>query len=188
MSAPVFPIGHGAGPYFAGDPMRHVVRIGRTAEFLSEPEFRVWELAHRSAEVTNLLAECEAARVDDAEQHLDALLRRGVLAPVDDAVAFAHRYRLRPLFVGLGNRPDDPGHFAIGVPGLEPLATVGPMTYELWQWGWVAPSLWAHCEVLATIGEQVGEEPGAPAAQLGTVLDGVFALLSRFVVVLDTVS
>ncbi|MET9269358.1 hypothetical protein [Kribbella sp. NPDC003557] len=188
MSALLFPIGHAAGPHVAGDPVRHVVRVGRTTELLSEAELRVWDLAHRSADVTDLLAACEAAHIDDADQHVEVLLRRGVLARADDTIAFAQQHRLRPLFVGLGNRPDDPGRFAIGVPGLEPLATVDPTTYELWQWGWVAPSLWAHCEVLATIGEQVAGEPGVPADQLGTVLDGLSTLLSESVVVLDTVS
>jgi hypothetical protein len=106
-----------------------------------------------------------------------------VLAPDDDAIEFAHRYRLLPLFAGLGNRPDDLKRFAIGVPGLDPLAVVSAATYELWQWGWVAPSLWAHCEVLATIGE-----PGTPGAQLDEVLAGVSELLSDFVAVLEPVS
>jgi hypothetical protein len=131
---------------------------------------------------------CADAGIEDAQRHVEALLRRGVLAAADDSAGFAQQYRLLPLFIGLGNRPDDPDHFAIGVPGLEPLATVGATTYELWQWGWVAPSLWAHCEVLATIGEQTAGEPGTASAQLGVVLDGVSALLSDFVAVLDPVS
>jgi hypothetical protein len=175
----VFPVGHGAGL----ESEHHVIRVGRTAEHLSEPEFGVWALAHRSTTVPELVAECRAADIDDAEQHLDALLSRGVLTQVDDATEFARRYRLLPLFAGFGNRPDDLERFAIGVPGLEPQALVSATTYELWQWGWVAPSLWAHCEVLATIGE-----PGTPGAQLDEVLDGVAALLSDFVAVLEPVS
>jgi hypothetical protein len=175
----VFPVGHDAGP----ESGQHVIRVGRTAEHLSEPEFDVWSLAHRCATGSELVAECLAADIDDAAQHVDALLTRGVLAKDDDATEFAHRYRLLPLFAGLGNRPDDLKRFAIGVPGLDPLAVVSAATYELWQWGWVAPSLWAHCEVLATIGE-----PGTPGAQLDEVLIGVSALLSDFVAVLEPVS
>lgn len=171
----IFPIGHGAGPHTD----QHVVRVGRTAEQLNETEFGVWVLAHRSADKDELLVTCADAGIDDAQQHVDELLRRGVLAPVEDATSFAQQYRLLSLFIGLGNRPDDPEQFAIGVPGLAPLATVDATTYELWQWGWVAQSLWAHCEVLATI----GDEP-----QLDVVLGGVSALLSDFVAVLDPVS
>lgn len=175
----VFPVGHGAGP----ESEHHVIRVGRTAEHLSESEFDIWALAHHWTTVTELVAECRAADIDDAEQHIDVLLSRGVLTQADDATEFAHRYRLLPLFTGFGNRPDDLERFAIGVPGLEPLAVVSAPTYELWQWGWVAPSLWAHCEVLATIGE-----PGTPGAQLDLVLDGVTELLSDFVAVLEPVS
>jgi hypothetical protein len=183
----LFPIGHGAGPDASTESMPYVVRVGRTAEQLSAPEFGVWLLAHRLTHVTELAAACADADIDDPERHVDTLLSRGLLAAADDVTAFAQRYRLLPLFVGLGNRPDDPERFAIGVPGLEPLATLGSIAYELWQWGWVAPSLWAHCEVLATIGE-TADAPGTASAQLGAILDGVSVLLADFVAVLDPVS
>ncbi|MFD7161025.1 hypothetical protein ACFV9C_41025 [Kribbella sp. NPDC059898] len=154
----IFPVGHGAGPRSVGE---YVVRVGGTAEVLSEPEFAVWVRAHQS-DYTD-------------QQHVDELLRRGLLVQVDDVNVFAQQYRLLPLYIGLGNRPDDPQQFAIGLPGLEPLAVVPATTYELWQWGWVAPSLWAHCEVLGT-------------TQLEAVLDGVAELLADFVAVLDPVS
>ncbi|TCC29660.1 hypothetical protein [Kribbella speibonae] len=173
----VFPVGQGAGL----ESEHHVIRVGRTAERLSESEYDVWSLAHHWTTVPELVAECTAADIEDAEQHVNALVSRGVLVLVDDE--FAHQYRLLPMFAGLGNSPDDLERFAIGVPGLEPLATVNSTTYELWQWGWVAPSLWAHCEVLATIGE-----PGTPGTQLAGVLDGVAELLSDFVAVLEPVS
>lgn len=175
----LFPVGQGAGR----EAEHRVVRVGRTAERLSEPEFDVWALAHHWTTPTELVAEALAAGIDNGERHVDALRSRGLLTPVDDGTEFALRFRLLPLFTGFGNRPDDLERFAIGVPGLEPLATVNSTTYELWQWGWVAPSLWAHCEVLATIGE-----PGTPGAQLTGVLDGVAQLLSDFVAVLEPVS
>ncbi|MGZ0148970.1 hypothetical protein ACXJJ3_17985 [Kribbella sp. WER1] len=158
----IFPVGHGAGPR-AND--EYVIRVGGAEEVLSEPEFAAWVRAHEED-------------YTDQEQ-VDVLLRRGLLVQVDDVNAFAQQYRLLPLFIGLGNRPDDQQQFAIGVPGLEPLAVVSATTYELWQWGWVAPSLWAHCEVLGTIGER---------PKLDAVLNGVSALLADFVAVLDPVS
>jgi hypothetical protein len=175
----IFPVGHGAGPHTAPESAQYVVRVGRTAEQLSESEFGVWVLAHRTADLTELLAACTDTGIDNAQQHVDELLGRGVLAKVEDVTGFALQYRLLPLFIGLGNHPDDPEQFEIGIPGLEPLATVGAKQYELWSWGWVAPSLSAYCEVLATLGEQL---------QLDVVLDWVSTLLADFVAVLDPVS
>jgi hypothetical protein len=160
----IFPVGHGVG--------WQLVRVGRTAEQLSEPEFDVWRLAHRETDEDALLD----ADVDNVQQHVEELLRRGVLVRVEDVTGFAQQYRLLPLFVGLGNHPDEPGQFAIGVPGLAPLAVVSERAYELWQWGWAAPSLWAHCEVMATIGEQP------------QLLEGVSTLLADYVAVLEPVS
>ncbi|MFF0338332.1 hypothetical protein [Kribbella sp. NPDC004875] len=188
MSTAIFPVGHGAGPLASADSVHHVIRVGRTTEQLSEPELGVWVLAHRATGVPDLLTACLEADIDDAKRRLDALLSRGLLVTADDAAGFAERYRLMPLFLGLGNRPEAPDLFAIGVPGLEPLAAVGATTYELWQWGWVAPSLWAHCEVLATIAEQTEDGPGTPGAQLDLVLGGVSELLAGFVAALDPVS
>ncbi|HZX06357.1 hypothetical protein [Kribbella sp.] len=171
----ILPVGHGAGP----DTEHYVVRVGSAAEQLSEQEFGVWVLAHRTTDLTELLAACAVTGIDNAQQHVDGLLGRGLLAQIEDLTSFARQYRLLPLFIGLGNRPDDPGQFAIGLPGLEPLAVVPATTYELWRWGWIAPSLWAHCEVLGTIGER---------PELDEVLNGVTTLLADFVAVLDPVS
>lgn len=183
-STAVFPIGHGAGPLVHADqPAHHVVRIGRTAEQLTEGEFGLWVLAHRGPRTA-----AELVDAGHSEQEVDGLVRRGVLASVADPTAFAESYRLVPLFLGLGNSPDELEQFAIGVPGLEPLARVGPAAFELWQWGWVAPSLWAHCEVLATIGEQEAGQQGRPEAHVGFVLELLPALLSGFVAFLDPVA
>ena len=190
MATAVFPVGHGAGPFVLAqqqEPAHHVVRRGRTPEQLGESEFGTWVLAHRRSTVTDLVAAGPEFGLPDIEQQVDGLLRRGLLVEVTDPASFAERYRLAPLFVGLGNRPDDLEQFAIGVPGLEPLATVSSAAFELWQWGWVAPSLWAHCEVLATIGEQEADGPSTPDAQLGTVLGGLHSLLENFVAFLDPV-
>ncbi|WP_427886064.1 hypothetical protein ACQHIV_26300 [Kribbella sp. GL6] len=148
----IFPVGRGAGPRSVDE---YVVRVGGTAEVLSESEFAAWVRAHQSD-------------YPDQER-VDELLRRGLLVRVDDVNTFAQQYRLLPLYIGLGNRPDDPEQFAIGLPGLGPLAVVPATTYELWQWGWVAPSL----GVLGSI---------------DGVLEGVSALLADFVAVLDPVS
>lgn len=193
----VFPVGHGAGPFVLAEetaPAHHLVRVGRTPEQLTEAEFATWVLAHYPAEpdgrawtVADLVAAGPDLGLPDVEQQIAALLSRGILVEVTDPAAFAHQYRMASLFLGLGNRPDDLDQFAIGVPGLEPLAIVGSAAFELWQWGWVAPSLWAHCEVLATIGEQEADAPSTPEAQLGPVLGTLPSLLAGFVAFLEPV-
>lgn len=189
-SRTVFPVGHAAGPLVTGRPARQVVRVGRASEQLTEAEFAVWVLAHhdsgRASTVADLVAVGKDYGLTEAEEQLGALLDRGLLAEAADPESFAQRYRLGSLFLGLGNHPDELDSFAIGVPGLNPLAIVGTAAFELWQWGWVAPSLWAHCEVLATIGGQ-GTEPSTPEAELGPVLDTLPSLLAGFVAFLDPV-
>lgn len=183
MSAAVFPVGHGAGAFVPDDepnPAHHVVRVGRSREELTESEFGTWVLAHQEPTTGDLTAAGLA-------QETGELLRRGVLVEVSDPVSFAHSYRLAPLFLGLGNQPDDLEHFHIGVPGLEPLATVDATAFELWQWGSVAPSLWSHCEVLATIKEQEAGASTTPDAHLGPVLGALPALLEAFVAYLEPV-
>jgi hypothetical protein len=178
----VFPVGHGAGAYLPEeqqDPAPYVVRVGRIPEQLTESEFGAWVLAHDQATAAGLVAAGFA-------RELEELRRREILVEVaDDPVSFARKYRLTPLFLGLGNRPDDREHFDIGVPGLDPLATVDSAAFELWQWGSVAPSLWAHCEVLATMREQESGDPATPDEQLGLVLGALPALLAGFVAYLE---
>ncbi|GAB3406524.1 hypothetical protein [Flindersiella endophytica] len=184
MSVTVFPVGHGAGAFVPDeeqDPAHHVVRVGRSREELTESEFGAWVLAHRAATAGELAAAGFA-------QEMDELLRRGLLVEVGDPMSFARSYRLAPLFLGLGNEPDDLERFHIGVPGLEPLATVDATAFELWQWGAVAPSLWSHCEVLATIRHQNSGDPATAGEQLGLVLSALPSLLEGFVAVLDPVS
>lgn len=191
MTPAVFPVGQAAGPYVPDgeqQPAHHVVRIGRTAERLTEAEFGLWVIAHqpdgRSWTVADLVA--AGAGLPDIEERVGDLLSRGVLTEVTDQAAFANQYRLTPLFLGLGNRPDDVNQFAIGVPGLEPLAIVSTAAFDLWQWGRVEPSLWAHCEVLATIGEQA-DQPSTPDAHLETVLTELSTLLTNFVAFLEPI-
>jgi len=193
MVAKVFPVGHTAGPFVPAEETaaaHHVVRVGRREEQLTEAEFAVWVFAHhdsgRGVSVAELIALGKEFGLLEIEPPVRALLGRGLLVEVTDAESFAQRYRLASLFLGLGNLPDDLDSFAIGVPGLDPLAVVSSAAFELWQWGWVAPSLWAHCEVLATIGEQE-TGPSSPEAELGPVLDTLPSLLAGFVAFLEPV-
>lgn len=197
MSAPVIPVGHTGGAQVrpaAESPSLRLVRVGRIPEQLTDEEFATWLVAHGSPEPesgpwtrSDLIAAGPAFGLPDIEHHTSDLVARGMLAEISDAATFAHRYRLRPLFLGLSNSPDDPEHFTIGIPGLEPLAVVTTEAFELWQWGWVSPSLWAHCEVLATITEQDADQPSPPEAYLESVLTSLHTLVANQVAYVDPV-
>jgi hypothetical protein len=130
MSA-VFPIGHYMGPQHPRG--AHVVRIGRAHLTLSETEFDVWVRAH-------------AGPVDDAEVVAD-LADRGALAVVEPGAEarFLETYRMDALQVGVGNSAGEPDVFLVGI--AEPVA-LGRGSYELWQWGGLAPTLMGARAVL----------------------------------------
>jgi hypothetical protein len=187
MSDLVFPVGHYVGE-------RHpegvqVVRVGVEHRPLTADQFGVWVLAHgASADGTawttdDLLGVAEETELADAGRHLGELAAQGLLALVPagggpGAVAFAETHRLAPLLVGLGNTEEDPDRYALGFPLLdEPVAVVSEGSYELWQWGHVAPSVWHTCEVRAKVAADLHE----PAA-MEEVLDGLLADLRPLLV------
>ncbi|WP_147254762.1 hypothetical protein [Pseudonocardia hierapolitana] len=182
MSNLVFPIGHYVGE-------RHpegvqVVRVGGAHHALTDDEFGVWVLAHGAPvggstawTTDDLLALAEETGPDDAGRHLEELTARGLLAlvPADGgrkAVAFAETYRLTPLLVGLGNTGTDPDSYALGFPLLdEPVAVVPAGSYELWQWGHIAPSIRHTCDVRVKVAADLNEPTGAAEALHGLLAD-----------------
>jgi hypothetical protein len=115
----MFPIGHYLGPQQPRG--AHVLRIGRAHVTLSEPEFDVWARAHEGP-------------VDDPA--VARLVERGALAVADGA--FLETYRMDALQVGVGNTAAEPEVFHVGIAEPVPL---GRGSYELWQWGSLAPTL-----------------------------------------------
>ncbi|MGQ0840909.1 hypothetical protein [Actinokineospora sp.] len=165
MSAPlVFPVGHYLGERHPE--ATHIVRVGRERHELTADEFGVWVLAHGSGEVgrgawttEDLLALAGPAALAGAAATVDRLAAAGTLVLVrpSDAVAFAETYRMDSLLVGLGNSAADPDHYAVGIPGVAPVALLDASAYELWQWGHLAPTLWQTCEVRAKVSMELGE-------------------------------
>ncbi|TWD81315.1 hypothetical protein FB561_2427 [Kribbella amoyensis] len=158
-TATLFPIGHYTGRRIGedGNPA-HTIRIGWRHHRLDEDAFGTWVLAHGVPDrgkaawtEDDVLREAGEAGIPAAD-HLRTLSAAGLVASVaDDAEEFARAHRMGVLFVGLGNSPEMPDQFAIGLPGLGTVAGVDPDSYELWQWGSVTPTLWHSCELRASV-------------------------------------
>lgn len=183
----VFPIGHDHG---IRDDER-VVRVGRSEHRLDADAFALWVLARGVPEVgkgswtvDDLLAHAERAGIEEPSAYVGKLAGAGLIAVVADGREFARRYRMDVLFVGLGNTPDRLDGHAIGIPALGTAAVLDPDSYELWQWGSVAPTLWHSCEVRATVSAEPSARPDPDAALTGILGDLRF-LVARGCVCLD---
>jgi hypothetical protein len=186
----VFPVGHYMGErHPAGN---HVVRVGLEHQTLDQDEFGVWVLSHGTTEigkdpwtVDDALALAATAGLSRPQDAIDRLTSVGVLTILPaDPIRFARRYRVRPLLVGLGNSEAEPDRYALGLPGLPPMAVVDEPSYELWQWGHLAPSLWHTCEVRAKVATGLGE-PTSPTTLLPAVLGDLRVLLTNSAAYLD---
>ncbi|HEX6359402.1 hypothetical protein [Actinophytocola sp.] len=147
----VLPVGHYLGERYPEG--LHYVRVGRDHQTMTDDEFGVWVLFHQDnprVDVEAVLKLAAQADLPDAETAMERLLSAGALVKVTDEVAFAKAYRLRTLLVGLGNTPEDPDTYYVGLPGHEP-AQLGAGSYELWQWSALTPSLWHTCEIRAKV-------------------------------------
>jgi hypothetical protein len=151
----LLPVGHYLGERHPEG--MHYVRVGLEHQTMTEDEFGVWALSHQDGpqwSVEEVLKLAARADLPDAATSAERLLSVGALVTVTDHEAFARAYRLQTLLVGLGNTPEDPDTYAVGLPGQEP-ARLGAGSYELWQWSALAPSLWHTCEIRAKLADAV---------------------------------
>ncbi|MFI6678644.1 hypothetical protein [Kribbella sp. NPDC050470] len=74
----------------------------------------------------------------------------------------------------------------MGLPGVGAAAMLDPGSYELWQWGSLAPSLWHCCEVRASVRSQLDEQVGA-ADVMAEVLGDLRFLIAHGCAYLDVV-
>lgn len=177
----VFPIGHYIGERQPEG--LHYVRVGMEHQTMTPDEFGVWVLAHGERPVwtdEDVLALADKADLPGAVESLARLKSVGAVASADDAQAFAARYRLTPLLIGLGNTEEHPDTYTIGLPGT-PVAQVNAGSYELWQWSALAPTLWHTCEVRA----KVTEDPVSAAELVADVLAETRPLLANSCAYLD---
>jgi hypothetical protein len=122
-----------------------------------------------------------------------ALLERGFLVEVAPgtgaAVEFARGHRAVPTMYGLGNSPEEPWLYSIGLFGQEMLQVARPV-FELWAWGHLDGDLWRACESFAEQERAAGgTEPEVcdPAQVLAGFLGALHGLLNVQAIHLDTV-
>ncbi|MFI5955614.1 hypothetical protein [Cryptosporangium sp. NPDC051539] len=175
----LLPVGHLLGSEYdeATGEATQRIRVGPDVVHLDGPRFAVWSLAHGTSTVDGVLA----SGLPDADVALAALLDDGLVTVVaPDAVeAFARRHRLVPLMLGLGNLPESPEVYQIGLPG-SPLLHVSAAVFDVFRWSPVENDLWSAG--MATAGRlgSVG-----PEELLGELLAVVHTLLASSAVCLD---
>jgi len=202
-AARVFPIGLCLGTFHdvPGTGGRvHRVRAGPDVVPLSDEQFAVWSLAHSAPghpadRPWNRQAVLDAARgagMSDVAGVLDGLLADGLVAAAtpgtDEAVGFARRYRLVPTLLGLGNSPEEPRLYSVGLPG-QPVVQMASLVYDLYEWAHLDPDLWTACHGAADTARRVDvDDPTAtdPARLLDALLGTLHVLLSPNAVYLDT--
>ncbi|MDH6119711.1 hypothetical protein [Kitasatospora sp. GAS204B] len=160
----VLPIGQDLGPaYEPGDTESespiYGVRIGVKRLELTEPLYVAWRYAHGVGplnetpwtEETYRQALQESA-VDFPEDVAGLLKDLGLVQTVApggiEAARFARAYRCNPQMVGLGNVPDRPEVFYLGLPE-QPVLAVPAAVYALWVNAPLEPSLWSGCAAMA---------------------------------------
>jgi hypothetical protein len=186
----MLPVGHYTGSEHP--PGHRTIRVGRTrVSFPDDDPFLVWAAAHRPpgdlAAPWGRREVAAASEVTDPEPLIDGLLRDGLLVELTDPEAFARAYKAVPILIALGNTPADPDRFGIGLFGLDPVITVPPRVFEVWQWGTVGTSLWAVCEAFAIATTRATGEPVSPEDVLGGFLHALPALVGSNALYLDVV-
>ncbi|TDV40079.1 hypothetical protein [Actinophytocola oryzae] len=157
----VFPIGHYMGERHPES--LHYVRVGLEHQTMTTDEFGVWVLSHQDSpqwSVEDVVRLASQAELPNAPESVERLLSAGLLAQATTPVDFTRAYRLYPLQVGLGNTPENPDEYAVGLPDQEP-AVLSATAYELWQWSALAPTLWHTCEIRAKVSENPAEDEAA---------------------------
>lgn len=189
----IFPIGRYAGATGDG---AHEVRRGGVTERLTAMTYAAWGLAHGPVDPVlaaavpwtraELVRYAGLAGLDQPAEVVAGLVERGLLteAPATGpgAVTFARAHRAVPLAVGLGNRPEEPSRYAIGLADRL-LVEVDEPRYEVWCWSTVYETLWQVCQARAT-----DARGGDPAAILAHFLAGTHELASANALYLEVAS
>lgn len=164
----IFPVGHYQGPLYHESettPKYYCVRIGQLVATLPDDiSLAVWAAGHRPLEAGDRLwtrADVIAVArdqlgVSDPQEQIEDFLHTGLLVEVEpdpaDAIGFATAHRMTPLLVGLGNSPDDPLGYGIGLVGMQPMARVSALGFDIYSWSAVGNNLWEVCQAVAEAG------------------------------------
>jgi hypothetical protein len=196
----VFPVGLLCGTYYDEDDAgghHHEVRRGGRIHDLTDTELAAWLFAHgrpdaptdetpwTAPELLRFLAEQQVAKPAPL---VDSLLERGLLVEVarsgDGMAAFAGSHRVVPIMQGLGNSPDEPWMYSIGLMEQERIQVSRPV-FDVWAWSHLDDTLWRACEVIAA---QDGADGDAdPSAVLAGFLSTLHGLLNAQAAYIDTV-
>ncbi|HEY1177361.1 MAG TPA: hypothetical protein VGF17_14490 [Phytomonospora sp.] len=205
----LFPVGHYAGPVYphrgAAAPDSFEIRYRDGVFSLSAAEYVMWASAHgepadlggRAPTRADAENAARLAGLDVPGPVLDGLRADGLIAVVppdaDGAREFAMTHQIRPLALGLGNSPERPGVFEIGMPGAA-RASVGYDVYHIWLFAHLADDLWsALAEMAGEAARANAEETGEdrprlvddPDVLLRHVIDALPVLISTSCVYLD---
>lgn len=192
----VIPIGRLFGTFFTrtwSTEHNVVVRIGTTMHRLSDVEFAVWWLAHGGPAsdadltadwtATAIVRAADGIGIGNAEPVLAELWKRGLVVEVlrgtDEAIDFASGHRVVPQLLGLGNTPEQPDLFHIGLPN-QPVLPLPRTLYDLWRWAPINSHLWNSCLGSAIAAKKAGEtltDLTDPERLLDVFLDAIHPLL-----------
>lgn len=163
------PLGHLLGRFAGTSGLgshRVTVRLGATLHDLDDDETAIWLLAHslpdRPADPwteATIAATAVELGLAAAPPVLARLRERGLVVELrtdtPDAVAFARAYRIMPAMLGLGNAPEAPADFRIGLLG-RPVLHLPDVLYDVWCWSPVDVHLWNACRGAADLARQTG--------------------------------
>ena len=178
----VIPVGHFAGPMytspFAEAPDSFEVRFRDGIFSLSADEYAVWAVSHGDPNLVNArvpttkeVVEFAARTAGVAEPGtvFDGLVSNGLLVDVGEAGTsareFAERHRVIPLALGLGNSPQNPAEFQIGLPNAARIS-VGYDVYHMWLFSYRAPTLWDALQTIAAEGREANEDEDEDGVRL----------------------
>ncbi len=199
----LFPIGHCIGVFHnSAEPGDHStqVRVGAAIHQLTDEQFAIWGLAHALPDRpldepwsrASVLTAARRAGIGRPDEVLESLLQDGLLAetpPVgDSAVDFARQYRMVPLMLGLGNTPEEPWIYSVGMVGM-PIVQLSAMAYDLYEWAHMDPNLWLACEGAAATALRVGIDDALatdPVLTLEALLETLHIMLSHNAICLDS--
>lgn len=194
----VLPVGQLVGTYHDQgdvDGHHHEVRTGARIHELTDVELVTWLSAHAAPDdladdgpwtTTALLRRLTAQGVPRPAALVDGLFDRRLLTEVipgtGGARTFARTHRVVPTMLGLGNSPNQPWLYSIGLMGRERIR-VSRLVFELWAWGHLDEDLWQACDSLAAL-EKSDE---GPAGILDGFLGTLHGLLNAQAAYVDTV-
>ena len=168
------------------------IRVGDDIVTLPADEtLTVWLLCHGRLDAdgsvrrtqADVLAESAVSGIEEAPEILSALIELGAVARVlgDPAslADLARTHRVEPMMVGLGNAPEQPESFALGVPPADVHAVLSAEVMRVWLNTHLAPTL------LQAVTDEAEVSDGDPDAVLAETIDAISELLAVGAIYLD---